>query len=919
MALDWNEIIITNDDEVVNGKVRDRMILVTGEKGEDGTDGRGIVSVRRTGRSGNLYYFTIDYTDGTKSVFEIDVPQGGGGGGSDINTLVFAEDFMPSRHYSVGDYIWYDSDLWRFEQEHPANTPWDYGLVDNKTITHEFVDYLHLEADYAKKYVIAEEFDESEVYSKGDYVFHEGKLYRFIVSHVPGSYQEWTPSHVEEVVVTDEFIGSDQLEEALSDYTPKGVIASEFDKDVAYNVGDYVFHDGKLYIFASNHIAGAIWDSSLVIEKNITEQFIDYYKLNDRLEDYAKTNVIAEEFDAQESYAVGDYVYFQGKLYRFIQPHIGTAWNSAHVVEVTVGGELLPDAPSDSKTYGRKNGTWSELDTLVDWGEISGDIEDQTDLIDKINEVVTYYVNDGTGSDSNDGSAEHPFATLAKAISLIPDYRQGTIYAISACNDTDLEIENKNINFVLSNDGMIIVASGGTNLIKNSKVTFSGSGTVIINDALEVEESDVLFDENAELRVITNQLDTGGITANHSHLIIAGDLTVTMPTTLGAKTICVSALSGSFVAISNQDSYLTAQWAFKSSASVIMVDDTLRSAHWNCAVNFITEKGGRVYVGTAPEFGDMAFVNEPSTGGVYGRVNGAWSLLTDTFYTESEVDDIADEKQDIIIKTASGSTAEFTTDISSELAKCIVNIDPVQETGGYDVGMKNILPPFTSTTLENVTLTVDEYGKCIFNKTGSGVASFSQPDTLTLSAGTYTLSMHNPKSSSGANLGVWLSKYADRSVPGISGAECQTGTVNNHVTFTLSETTTVYVHFTSRYSFTNFEFSPMLEVGSTSSNYQPYQHICPISGWTGCNVVVSPTTDAQDGTTYSISFGSAGTVYKANLDVLTGVLTVTHGQIASYSGQTLTGEWISDRDKYAVGTTPTTGAQVVYELATPVI
>ena len=51
--------------------------------------------------------------------------------------------------------------------------------------------------------------------------------------------------------------------------------------------------------------------------------------------------------------------------------------------------------------------------------------------------------------------------------------------------------------------------------------------------------------------------------------------------------------------------------------------------------------------------------------------------------------------------------------------------------------------------------------------------------------------------------------------------------------------------------------------------------------------------------------------------MVSGVLTVTHGNIASYNGETLPSTWISDRDVYASGTTPTTGAQVVYELATP--
>lgn len=72
------------------------------------------------------------------------------------------------------------------------------------------------------------------------------------------------------------------------------------------------------------------------------------------------------------------------------------------------------------------------------------------------------------------------------------------------------------------------------------------------------------------------------------------------------------------------------------------------------------------------------------------------------------------------------------------------------------------------------------------------------------------------------------------------------------------------------------------------------------------------------GAVYSVSFpSSAGTIYGGTLDVVRGLLTVTHGQYASYSGQTLPGVWISSEDVYTPGGTPTTGAQVVYALASP--
>lgn len=83
-----------------------------------------------------------------------------------------------------------------------------------------------------------------------------------------------------------------------------------------------------------------------------------------------------------------------------------------------------------------------------------------------------------------------------------------------------------------------------------------------------------------------------------------------------------------------------------------------------------------------------------------------------------------------------------------------------------------------------------------------------------------------------------------------------------------------------------------IELGSTATTYEPY------------------TAD-----TYTLQFGD--TVYGAEVDFVNGVATVTKGYIAEYAGETLPSTWISDRDVYASGTVPTTGAEVAYELATP--
>ena len=59
------------------------------------------------------------------------------------------------------------------------------------------------------------------------------------------------------------------------------------------------------------------------------------------------------------------------------------------------------------------------------------------------------------------------------------------------------------------------------------------------------------------------------------------------------------------------------------------------------------------------------------------------------------------------------------------------------------------------------------------------------------------------------------------------------------------------------------------------------------------------------------------TIYGGTVDAVTGMGEKTWGYIASYNGESLPGEWISDRDVYSAGATPTTGAQVAYKLATP--
>lgn len=112
---------------------------------------------------------------------------------------------------------------------------------------------------------------------------------------------------------------------------------------------------------------------------------------------------------------------------------------------------------------------------------------------------------------------------------------------------------------------------------------------------------------------------------------------------------------------------------------------------------------------------------------------------------------------------------------------------------------------------------------------------------------------------------------------------------NGYVTFTVGSNVG-YVRCQA--GATIFDTNVQLELGSTATDYEPYK-----------------------GSTTTIPLPS--TLYDGDVDVKNGEVSATMGYIASYNGETLPGAWISDRDEYTGSNSPTTGAEVAYELATP--
>ena len=256
--------------------------------------------------------------------------------------------------------------------------------------------------------------------------------------------------------------------------------------------------------------------------------------------------------------------------------------------------------------------------------------------------------------------------------------------------------------------------------------------------------------------------------------------------------------------------------------------------------------------------------------------------------------------------TATGAIASFPDGADDlPLKSLVVNIDPVQDLSNGDPSPENICPISGYDSVSVVRagknlLDVDKYGNRLprtqggitWSKVGeevyhvrgtaTGASYFNVSFSTDFASAMPVVGFHGKSLYlSTTNSGIATSMGYFRENGSYSGL--QNGRVLPDEAVALRAFLSIQNDATI-----DTDFNIQLELGSTSTDYEPYQ-----------------------GSTYDIEFPSeAGTVYGGKLDVLSGKLTV-YPYYESYNGETLTGEWISDRDVYAVGTTPTIGAQVV--------
>lgn len=327
---------------------------------------------------------------------------------------------------------------------------------------------------------------------------------------------------------------------------------------------------------------------------------------------------------------------------------------------------------------------------------------------------------------------------------------------------------------------------------------------------------------------------------------------------------------------------------------------------------------------------------------------------TEKTWSSSKISDEIENVSVVVSKTAEGNPIEISDGASAPLVECVTQITGSQDLHGYDkpwVGGsgKNKIPILLSEVKSNntygtwsgntysyadVTLVVDANDdgyvtKVTVNGTSSSAFSFYLKRT--------PISFDTATILNGCPNGGGDSTYDLR----VSGGYKDIGSgVTIPANTSFSDT---WIVIRSGISFSNLAFYPMIRISTESdATFAPYSNICPITAYTEgeievrgknlldestvvdgddiSNVQIESGTTATDyepytSTTHTTTYPSA--IYRGSEDVVNGEVVTEWGMIASYAGESLPGEWISDRDEYAPGTTPTTGAQVAYELATP--
>ena len=239
-------------------------------------------------------------------------------------------------------------------------------------------------------------------------------------------------------------------------------------------------------------------------------------------------------------------------------------------------------------------------------------------------------------------------------------------------------------------------------------------------------------------------------------------------------------------------------------------------------------------------------------------------------------------KAPVIVQEASGDIVTISDGADGmPLSSCVVQIKPAQDLHGYDGpylpgGGRNLLDPSAYTPAQVSP---------IYNSEGELVEGTRSGIYINLAPGTYTMSQN------AIGTQYVRGNVLDSNDGFVSYFSLSVTTVNSARTFTIAEGERLCLfRATTSTGSLNLETSKfMLESGTEGHAYEPYENICPISGWTGANVYqtvwnIYDYLTAVSGSYYSLtdgvvsitrSYGTGGTTMPSFVMYAIGGQTVT--------------------------------------------
>ena len=213
-----------------------------------------------------------------------------------------------------------------------------------------------------------------------------------------------------------------------------------------------------------------------------------------------------------------------------------------------------------------------------------------------------------------------------------------------------------------------------------------------------------------------------------------------------------------------------------------------------------------------------------------------------------------------------------------------VELEPIQDLHGYDKPWaggagKQLIPIIESASYTRSGITADVGTDGVISVSGTSTNAFSLTFAdFKLPAGSYAFSGYG---STATNSGDAYTTVYIRDVDASQTlASINVGNTDRRETFTISEEANVRFYIVVGEA--NITLSGTLKCllclsSNTDTTYEPYSNICPISGRTEVETIVSPTTEVEDGETYTTDLGQ--TVYGGVLDVVSGELVVDRAMV----------------------------------------